>query len=738
MGGRVVSLSPTACLSKRSMATTRTHRQGRAVGAALLLTALSSLAGMVPVGRSTPAGGVTAAAAATPPHIMVIVEENQEYGSIIGSSNAPYINSLARTYRSATNWYAVQHNSPTDYLDLLSGSDQGLPNGKPYSVPTLVDELHAGSIPWRGYMESMPSNCFKGTTADGLYDPIHNPFHYFTNYFEPIGRLVQQRQPQHRGGAALPRLERSRLRARRRQCARLRVDHAQRLRQHARSHQHGFPVREQLNSQLIKAGDSWLSSNLAPVLTSTWFKQNGIVIITWDEGTTAAGCCGLSAPGGHIATLVVAAGNQGQGQFTGTGDLFGILRGIETTYGVNYLGASADPANGDISAAFGQVPTTGSITGTVTDGNTNAPLAGASVSYSGGSATTDADGKYSCQSSRRAPYAVTAAATGYTSVNHNVTVTAGLRSQQDFWVRPPAPPPFHPTGVGQPAVTVGGDGTQLLFWSGAGGHLIEAWWNGSWNGPVDWTAANGWAATVTSAPSVVIQANGTQLIFWQGPGGHLFEAWYAGGWNGPVDWTAANHWPASVTSAPSVALAPDGTQLIFWQGAGGHLMEAWWNGPWNGPVDWTAANRWAASVASSPSVTFSGTTQLIFWKGTTGHLVEAWWNGSWNGPVDWTAANSWGSPLTSAPTAVVQSGGTQLIFWQGAGGHLDEVWWNGHWNGPVDWTAANRWGSPLTSAPSAALQSGGTQLIFWQGTGGHLIEAWWNGSWNGPVDWSAG
>jgi hypothetical protein len=328
------------------------------------------------------------------------------------------------------------------------------------------------------------------------------------------------------------------------------------------------------------------------------------------------------------------------------------------------------------------------------------------------------------------------------------TITGGdgvVYTVQKIWsnagsvctVRPP-PPPFHPTGVGQPAVTVGSDGTQLIFWQGAGNHLIEAWWNGNWNGPVDWTAAKGWAATVTSAPSVVIQANGTQLIFWQGPGGHLFEAWYAGGWNGPVDWTAANHWPASVSSAPSVALAPDGTtQLIFWQGAGSHLMEAWWNGSWNGPVDWTAANHWAASVASSPSVTFSGSTQLIFWKGTTGHLLEAWWNGSWNGPVDWTAAKGWGSPLTSAPTAVVQSGGTQLIFWQGAGGHLIEVWWNGSWNGPVDWTAAKGWGSPLTSAPSAALQSDGTQLIFWQGAGGHLIEVWWNGSWNGPADWSA-
>ena len=33
---------------------------------------------------------------------MVIVEENQGYANIIGSSKAPYINSLASTYASAT------------------------------------------------------------------------------------------------------------------------------------------------------------------------------------------------------------------------------------------------------------------------------------------------------------------------------------------------------------------------------------------------------------------------------------------------------------------------------------------------------------------------------------------------------------------------------------------------------------------------------------------------------------
>jgi hypothetical protein len=54
---------------------------------------------------------------------------------------------------------------------------------------------------------------------------------------------------------------------------------------------------------------------------------------------------------------------------------------------------------------------------------------------------------------------------------------------------------------------------------------------------VDWTAANSWGAPLTSAPSAAIQSNATQLIFWQGAGGHLIEVWWNGHWNGPADWS---------------------------------------------------------------------------------------------------------------------------------------------------------------------------------------------------------
>ncbi|MGH3422330.1 MAG: hypothetical protein ACRDOD_22370, partial [Streptosporangiaceae bacterium] len=149
-------------------------------------------------------------------------------------------------------------------------------------------------------------------------------------------------------------------------------------------------------------------------------------------------------------------------------------------------------------------------------------------------------------------------------------------------------PSFRPAQVGAPSLTTAPDGTQLVFWQGAGGHLFEAWWQGRWHGPVDWTAGNRWPASLASAPAASFAPDGTQLVFWRGPGGHLMEAWWNGRWNGPADWTAANGWGAPLMSAPTLSIATDGTQVIFWQGQGGHLTEAWWNGHWNGPADWSA------------------------------------------------------------------------------------------------------------------------------------------------------
>src|SRR6202043_1544865 len=63
----------------------------------------------------------------TPAHVVIVLEENHAFSQIIGSPNAPYINSLAADPHAAlfTQSFALTHPSQPNYLLLFSGSNQG-------------------------------------------------------------------------------------------------------------------------------------------------------------------------------------------------------------------------------------------------------------------------------------------------------------------------------------------------------------------------------------------------------------------------------------------------------------------------------------------------------------------------------------------------------------------------------------------------------------------------------------
>src|ERR1035437_10605181 len=61
-----------------------------------------------------------------PDHIVIVIEENHAYSSIIGSSSAPYINQLADSGALFTQSYGLTHPSQPNYIMFYSGSDQGI------------------------------------------------------------------------------------------------------------------------------------------------------------------------------------------------------------------------------------------------------------------------------------------------------------------------------------------------------------------------------------------------------------------------------------------------------------------------------------------------------------------------------------------------------------------------------------------------------------------------------------
>src|SRR5437763_1716417 len=97
-----------------------------------------------------------------PDHIVICIMENHGYSQIIGSSAAPFINSLVSGNASFGASYALTHPSQPNYLMLFSGSNQGvtndnLPAGTPWSTANLGGALINAGKTFAAYSQGLPS-----------------------------------------------------------------------------------------------------------------------------------------------------------------------------------------------------------------------------------------------------------------------------------------------------------------------------------------------------------------------------------------------------------------------------------------------------------------------------------------------------------------------------------------------------------------------------------------------------
>ena len=120
-------------------------------------------------------------------HVVWIMLENVGY-SVVGSSDAPYLNGLASKCGLATNYRAITHPSLPNYIALTSGSTQGIADdGEPSThvlrVPSIFSELGSN---WRTYAESKPTPCDRVTS--GVYAARHNPAVYYVPITSSCGR----------------------------------------------------------------------------------------------------------------------------------------------------------------------------------------------------------------------------------------------------------------------------------------------------------------------------------------------------------------------------------------------------------------------------------------------------------------------------------------------------------------------------------------------------------------------
>jgi acid phosphatase len=247
-------------------------------------------------------------------HIFVIVMENKDYARVIGSDQAPYMSALAQRYGVATNYYGIRHPSLPNYLAMTGGDTFGITSDCTdcfVNQPNLVDQLEAGGKSWKAYMEDMPSPCFVGDAAP-LYKQKHNPFIYYDNIRTSAARC-KKIVPFTEFAADIK--------------ANTLPDFVW-ITPNMCNDMHDCPV---------SAGDSWLKTVVPQILASPAWKDQGVLFITFDEGSGTGGCCG-NAAGGRLATLVLSP--LGRSGFTSDVPYshYSLLRTIEAAWTLSLLG----------------------------------------------------------------------------------------------------------------------------------------------------------------------------------------------------------------------------------------------------------------------------------------------------------------------------------------------------------------------------------------------------------------
>ena len=270
--------------------------------------------------------GVTTQSAAVPgfSHIYLIVMENHEYGSIVGSSRAPYINALIRRYGLATNYTAVAHPSEPNYLALFGGSTFGIRDDGVHSIASrnLGDQLDAHGRTWHVFAQDLPARCSTVASARGGVDLVGLGGWYVRKH-EPAISFADI--------------------ARTSRCAR--ITRLTGFSPWAANFELIVPnMTNDMHDGSIAQGDAFLRA-FVPRITGSAAFAHSLLLITWDEGTTSLG------GGGHVATLVIAPSVRAGRRSSIHHTHYSILRTIEDAWGLGCL-ANSCSAN-DLREFFG-------------------------------------------------------------------------------------------------------------------------------------------------------------------------------------------------------------------------------------------------------------------------------------------------------------------------------------------------------------------------------------------------
>src|SRR5437868_2936954 len=257
-------------------------------------------------------------------HVVVVVEENAAFDDVTGSSNMPYLNSLASQYGLATQYFANTHGSIGNYFMMTTG--QIITNDPNFIGPILDDNLvrhlTAAGKSWKLYAEDLPSAGYLGGDVD-MYLKRHNPFSYLSDLTQnpaQAANMVPFTQfASDLAAGSLPSFSF--------------------IVPNAIDDGHQCPGNPNCaNASRFTAADAWLKAHIAPLIADANFQQNGLLVITYDESDDSDAQNG----GGHVATLVISGRGKKNFKSTTFYQHQSLLRMVEEALGLaSFPGAAA-------------------------------------------------------------------------------------------------------------------------------------------------------------------------------------------------------------------------------------------------------------------------------------------------------------------------------------------------------------------------------------------------------------
>ena len=180
-------------------------------------------------------------------HVAIVVEENTNYSSVVGTTAMPYLNSLMNQYGLGTQYYANTHPSIGNYFMLATGQiltndDSQTPSTFPVSVDNIALEVQRAGKTWKDYRE-----------LTGTYYVRHDPLAYMTNINS--ANLVSFPQfATDLANGTLPNLS--------------------------------WIVPngcDDAHDCSLSTADSWLKTNVDPLIKNAAFQKDGLLILVFDE-----------------------------------------------------------------------------------------------------------------------------------------------------------------------------------------------------------------------------------------------------------------------------------------------------------------------------------------------------------------------------------------------------------------------------------------------------------------------